>query len=268
MEKYKMTSEHKTMPCGTKVYRIEALIDIPIWKVKKGQIGGFVESEINLINSDKDECWVGDDAVVMGKGTRLDEKVHVKGTATVSGGSVLQGSISVYGNPELEDVALKGWNINVSGSARLYDVVLKGDGIHVSDNANLYKVRTKFKLNDSRITGNVLIEGSDPLVLDGNQIVIEENVRIVGGGAVSGHNIYITGDVELDSGVRLEGRNIRLEDAVHLGGDVRLGDNCHIRDCVSIVENTVSFDPVLKDLEMSGDLQLHVGEIYEMNKNR
>lgn len=266
MKKYFMTTESKILACGTEVYRIEALMDIPYFRVTKGQKGGFIEYEGILINSETDGCWVADEAIVMGMGTRLAGTVLVKGNAKVADGSVLDGAICVSGDAELEMVTLKGLNVNASDKAKLYDVVLEGNNINVSGNANLYRVRTKDKLENSRITGNAFIEGSDKLVLNGYEIVIEKNARITDGGLISGRNIYITGNAELHAGFTLEGRNIILQDQTYICGDVRLGNNCHLSECVSIYENTESFDPVLENLILGGDLQLHVGEIYEMKQ--
>jgi hypothetical protein len=47
MSKFKLTAECKDF-FGIKLFRIEALIDLPKWGVKKGDKGGFVEKEENL----------------------------------------------------------------------------------------------------------------------------------------------------------------------------------------------------------------------------
>lgn len=72
MKKYKLTSE--TTGCnGFILYRIEALMDFA--KVKKGDKGGFVQSEDNL--SHNGDCWVYDNAEVFGNAkVRGDAKVY------------------------------------------------------------------------------------------------------------------------------------------------------------------------------------------------
>ncbi|WP_375679724.1 hypothetical protein [Bartonella sp. AP7XZML] len=58
-KKYKLTDETIKVDRIT-LYRIRALKDFG--DVKKGDLGGFVESERNL--SHDDNCWVGDEAWV------------------------------------------------------------------------------------------------------------------------------------------------------------------------------------------------------------
>jgi hypothetical protein len=58
MKKYKLTNETKTLPRGTVLHRIEALIDW-LWG-PAGTKGGLVESEKNL--SHGGECWVSGNA--------------------------------------------------------------------------------------------------------------------------------------------------------------------------------------------------------------
>ena len=60
-KKYKLTNETINVN-GVALYRIEALKDFS--DVKKGDKGGFVQSEDNL--SQDGTCWVYDDAIVYG----------------------------------------------------------------------------------------------------------------------------------------------------------------------------------------------------------
>ena len=61
MKKYKLTDKSIIID-GRKLYRIEALKDFSL--VKKGDKGGFIESENNL--SHNGECWVWGNARVCG----------------------------------------------------------------------------------------------------------------------------------------------------------------------------------------------------------
>ena len=60
MKKYELTEEVNERG----LHRIRALRDIPRYGVKKGDLGGFVESEENL--SQSGDCWVAYTAVVRG----------------------------------------------------------------------------------------------------------------------------------------------------------------------------------------------------------
>ena len=76
MKKYELTQE--TNEQG--LHRIRALRDIPRYGVKKGDLGGFVERENNL--SQEDDCWIANDATVMGHAIVKDDGI-VMGDATV-----------------------------------------------------------------------------------------------------------------------------------------------------------------------------------------
>ena len=70
--KYKLIKDNKTG-----FFRIKALKDIPIYNVKKGDIGGFIEKESNL--SHEDNAWVEDNAVVSGS-TWNESPLYIKGS--------------------------------------------------------------------------------------------------------------------------------------------------------------------------------------------
>ena len=61
MEKYELTEETIKVE-GVTLYRIKALKDFG--NVKKGDLGGFVQSEMNL--SHYGNCWIYNDAKVYG----------------------------------------------------------------------------------------------------------------------------------------------------------------------------------------------------------
>ena len=85
MKKYKLTQEFITIH-GHTLYRIEALHDFG--DVKKGEKGGFIESEENL--SHDGTAWVAGEAKVAGKAMVYGE-ARVYGEATVRRGNVLCG---------------------------------------------------------------------------------------------------------------------------------------------------------------------------------
>jgi hypothetical protein len=65
---------------GHKVFRVQALKDFN--DVKKGEKGGYIESEDNLSFKDGDVSWVYDDSIVYGKSTITGNSFVDKG-ATV-----------------------------------------------------------------------------------------------------------------------------------------------------------------------------------------
>ena len=60
-KKYELTESK--IYCGITLFRIKALRDL--WNVKAGDLGGWVESELNL--SHEGNCWIYNDAIVCNK---------------------------------------------------------------------------------------------------------------------------------------------------------------------------------------------------------
>ena len=102
MNKYKLTDETKEY-CGHIYYRIQALKRIGT-HVKTGDLGGFVESESNLIQHGN--CWIGSNAMV-------GEDCVVHNNCQVGGNAKLTGKVILW-----DDVVIEG-NIELNGSARI-----------------------------------------------------------------------------------------------------------------------------------------------------
>lgn len=115
-KKYEILRETEKTFRDRRVYRIRALRNIKRDGVKKGQLGGYVEHERNL--SHAGQCWIADEAVVVGKGGVTGDAVvgmravvvdanvsgdafvwndaYITNGARVSGGRVI-GSASIEG---------------------------------------------------------------------------------------------------------------------------------------------------------------------------
>ena len=85
-KKYRLTDETIKFG-GVELHRIEALRDF--WRVKKGDKGGFVQSEKNL--SHDGDCWIFNDAKVY-------SNAKVSGSATVSQNAIVSEEATVYEN--------------------------------------------------------------------------------------------------------------------------------------------------------------------------
>lgn len=112
-KKYKLTDETINVDSRT-LYRIEALKDFG--DVRKGDKGGFIESDNNLTQSG--DCWVYDDAIVYGN-------ARVRGNAKVSDNAQVHGDARVYGNTM------------VYGNAKVYGVTWVFNNAIVCDNAKV-----------------------------------------------------------------------------------------------------------------------------------
>ena len=95
-----MNKKYQLIPSNIRVlFRIKALRDFV--DVKKGDIGGYVQSEANL--SHDGDCWVYDDAKVYGDAevsgkAMVYDKAKVFGDAEVSDNALVYNRAWVYGN--------------------------------------------------------------------------------------------------------------------------------------------------------------------------
>ena len=156
-KKYKLTDETINLN-GATLYRIEALKDFG--EIKKGDKGGFIESENNLAH--EGDAWVSDNAHVYGNACVFDNS-QVYGNAFVSGYAQVYGDAFVYGNAWLYD------NTRVCGYAR------------VADNARVYGDANV--CDDSSVFGNALVY---------------DNARVYGDALVRGY-ACVCGDAEISN---------------------------------------------------------------------
>lgn len=137
-KKYKLTDETINLN-GATLYRIEALKDFG--EIKKGDKGGFIESENNLAH--EGNAWVSNNAHVYGDACVFDN-AHVYGNAFVSGCAQVYGNAFVYGNAWLYDntrVCGYAWvadNARVYGDANVCDDSSVFGSACVYDNACVY----------------------------------------------------------------------------------------------------------------------------------
>ena len=109
-KKYDLLRDDTLKVFGIKLYRIRALKSFG--DVKKGDLGGYIESESNL--SHEGNCWVYDDAKVFGKDcicgdtmlynmVGFYEKVRVNGKARVCDCAQVFGKARISDNPRACD---------------------------------------------------------------------------------------------------------------------------------------------------------------------
>lgn len=149
---YELTGDTKIMADGQRVRRIRAIIDIPHQGVRKGDIGGYVQSYRNLTGF----AWVFDDAVVRDSSV-VRGFASVAGNAEVSGdtsvvsrlasirgearitNSLVTDSATVAGNAVVESARVLGNSYILSGAHICPDVTVMGDSyvididVHSSD---------------------------------------------------------------------------------------------------------------------------------------
>ena len=144
MKKYELTKEMKTLAHGTVLHRIRALMDIPRFGVKAGELGGFVEGENNL--SQDGNAWVSGDSRVYGNAL-------VSGNAFVSGDARVYGDAFVFGNALVSGNAFVFGDARVSGEAR------------VSGDARVY--------GDAWVSGEARVSGDAKVSANSDYMVVK-----------------------------------------------------------------------------------------------
>ena len=125
-KKYKLTDETINLN-GATLYRIEALKDFG--EIKKGDKGGFIESEDNL--SHEGNAWVYDDACVYDNALVTDD-------ACVSDNARVYGNARLYDNTRVCGYAWVADNARVYGDANVCDDSSVFGSACVHDNARVY----------------------------------------------------------------------------------------------------------------------------------
>ena len=140
-----MSKKYELIPSDREgFYRVKALRDFN--DVKKGDIGGYIQSENNL--SQLDYCWIYDNARIYNNAVICDDarvcdnariwgdsKIlnygQVYGNAEVCGDAVVCNCANVYHNARVFGNAIIRDNAVVRGDARIFDYVI------VCDNADV-----------------------------------------------------------------------------------------------------------------------------------
>ena len=142
-----LTDEKNTLTYNGRVlHRIIALKDFS--DVKKGSIGGFVESGKNL--SQKDDCWIYNDAMVM-------DDACVYDNAKVFDQCIVKGHAKLHENAKMSYRAVISENVDVHGSAKIVDRAFLSGYIEVKDCA--------------RIGGFVSLDNFYDIVIDKNAYI-------------------------------------------------------------------------------------------------
>ena len=171
-KKYKLTDETISLN-GATLYRIEALKDFG--EIKKGDKGGFIESEDNL--SHEGNAWVYDDACVY-------DNALVTDNACVSDNARVYGNSLVYSNAQVYDNARMCGNARVCGNAQVYGYTyVYGNSLvygnaRVSDNAYVYDNASVS--DNARVWGNVRVYGNtnvcgDAEISTGSDYIVFKN---------------------------------------------------------------------------------------------
>ena len=143
MKKYELTDEIKEFN-GKTLHRIRAIADFG--SVKNGDLGGFVETENNLLHDN--DSWIYHDACVCEKASVREfsfvrDHAVVLGNSIIAGRSIVGGCAVVCGNAWVSGESYIGAYAHVSGESFVCDnstvvgySIVKGNA-HVNGNATL-----------------------------------------------------------------------------------------------------------------------------------
>ncbi|MDU7586887.1 MAG: hypothetical protein E7K47_05750 [Acidovorax sp.] len=209
-----MSSDQVITPCGTTLRRVRALRDIPMYGVKAGDLGGYIESEANL--SQSGDCWVGGQARVW-QGARVNDCAIIKDHAQASGNAALMDFALMDGYTTVTDFAqLRHWaamtdRASASGGVILENSVRAADSsivrglAHLSGDVRLFdsaQVYGKAHLRDRawafgfcRIGGEAQLSGS---------VMVFASARIAGRATLMG-DVCVFGEVSISGDVVLDG---------------------------------------------------------------
>lgn len=169
-----MEKKYELIPSDKEgLYRIKALKDF--YDVKKGDIGGYIQSENNL--SQLGDCWiydnakVYDNAFVMGKAIVCDN-ARVHNNAQVCDNAIVRDNVQVWDNARVCD------NAKVFVNAQVYDNAIVRDDARVFVNAQIYDnavvVGNAKVCDNAEIGGKARIEGNT--VIQGNAIICGDSI--------------------------------------------------------------------------------------------
>lgn len=223
-----LTKESKTIS-GIKLYRIEAVNEIPSLNVKKGDKGGFIEKEQNLDNF----SWVADNAIVYNNAKILHGAL-VKGNASIHDSAIIDGNKTII-DGEAE----------VSGNAHLQSTILN-DFAKVSGNVIVSNIGTLKMSGKASLSGKILI--------DGNAIFADDS-SVIG----IGSGLYIGSASFAD--------NAEIEASGQIGNNLSFIGKTNIFGTVNIKANAkYSKQFTFKDIKTSGKF-IFKGEAFDsLNK--
>lgn len=187
------------------LHRIQALIDIPMHGVEKGDLGGFVAHKHTL--SHEGSSWVGGDAIAYyhKDGILVWDDALVTENAFAS--RTVSGSSKLYGNAYCSS-DLK-YNCDISGNAKILYADIRGKVI-IKDDVEIDGVSI-----DGSSEFPIVISGS--VKIDGNRQIGRDHSSIT---ASNEEKIEISGNVTLD--------------------EVKIRGNCILSDNVQLVETTLN----------------------------
>ena len=144
-KKYSITNETMTLENGTVLHRIKAEKDIPfdrvhkIFRARKGDFGGWIESEENLPQDGL--CWVKGDAKVYGNATvcgdaQIADNVEVFDNAVVSEGVFIYHNAKIFNNAKVSCDIIK-------NDVKIYENAVVTGGFFLQECSSIWQCKNR-----------------------------------------------------------------------------------------------------------------------------
>ena len=230
-KKYKLVKRKSIVTGnGTILYRIKALKDFG--NIKKGDLGGYVESEDNL--SQEGNCWIHDEAKVL-------DNAMVFGNAQVLDHAIVKDYAIIGDNATISDSAcIKGSNVLISGKSHIYGAVII-DNSKITGECN---IGGNVKIDNSSIF-NSLITGPGYISISTiiNSIIEDfakiEQSKLKYSSVINGSSVDSAG---IENVTMLDGavvKNVSIKNAV-LGSEA---DISSVSDLITINQISAKYNP-------------------------
>jgi len=174
-KKYVLTKE-KRVVSGVTLFRIKALTSFG--NVKKGDLGGWIEKEDNL--SQSNNAWVSGNARVSGNtwvfgNAQIFDNIRVFGNAQIFGNARVFGNAQIFGNARVSGNAQIFGNARVSGNTWVFG------NAWVYERHHVYTGYINFKLSNIESS----LRGQLGLCFINNKIVLYKRVNKISDGKYS-----------------------------------------------------------------------------------
>lgn len=263
IRKYEFTGEKQVLPNGITVSQIKALRDIPRFKVKEGDLGGWLQFSENLL--EENDAWVNEGAIVYGIATVVRDNAYIGGQATVASTfdaySTIGGDTFISDKAVVKNCVFTGKEITIRGEAQVESCNFYGKNIVVRGTASIKGVSImesakKVYISDKAVVKEKLL----PLLIHGENVTIKDNARLIDVNRIVGADFTACEDCLVEDGVTFIGRRIHLSGASSLRGKLQVDNDVTLSECVTIFNDTKELI-VIKGIELGGDISLPASTI-------
>ena len=170
-KKYKILKDNYKKICidniDITVYRIKALKDFG--DVKKGDIGGYVQSKENL--SQLGDCWIYNNAIVS-ENAKIEDNAKIYDNANVYDNAVISECAKIEGNAVISECAKIEGNAKIKDNAKIHDFAIIEDNAKVAGNSIIND--NVVICENSLIVGNSIIR--DNCIIFSNAVIRDSHI--------------------------------------------------------------------------------------------